>query len=65
MPRGPAGTRHGAAGFLERQEEFVAQKGLSCGARQGIPTIRIYLRDAGQYTHAHGELLITRERRAV
>src|SRR5258707_11458262 len=45
VPRGPAGPWHRAAGFLQRQEEFVAQERLAV-PQQGIPTRRINLRDA-------------------
>ena len=45
VPGGPAGARHGAAGFFERQEKFVAQERLSA-AGQGIPARRIDLSNA-------------------
>src|ERR1700722_8072087 len=42
---GPAGAGHGAAAFLERQQEFVPQERL-CRTRQRIPARRVDLRDA-------------------
>src|SRR5580692_1390766 len=51
VPRGPTGARHGTAGLLQCQEEFVAQKGLAFSEKR-IPAGRIDLCDAVQKSRA-------------
>src|ERR1700721_1316936 len=56
VPWGPTGARHGAAGLLQCQEKFVAQKRLTLAktsrAEKRIPAGRIDLCDAVQKSRA-------------
>src|ERR1700679_4244442 len=64
VPRGPTGARHGAAGLLECQKKFVAQKRLTLAktsrAEKRIPAGRIDLCDAVQKSRAAGHAWRTR-----